>query len=368
MTKIVLLSTFPLPYHKIGSWTSMYDYYLKQENHLIDFIVCPPIDNKLNHYKKVSYHFVSEIKYNRLTRFYFKYRYLRYLESVESILEKETDAAIKIIDNVTLLFELDDFLKKKNLRNKCKLIFFMHGFSYFFDNLKGCRFYETMDHSVLLTNTSYKFELNRYSYISSKVDVLYNGVDESIFYPVTIDEKNTLKEKYGYNSKKVYLWISQDRPKKGLHVFLSAWFESGMNLMNDSVLLIIGTDELKSIENIHFLGKIPNKELGAYYQLSDFYFFTTLCHEGFPLSLTEAIMSGCLVFASDIEPVNEVIKDGKLGYLVKNPHSVASWIDVLNDTKCNRVLKKANPTISLPFKLSIWSENLSRLLQSYKQI
>ena len=40
LIKTVLLSSIPLPYVGIGSWTIMMNYHLKKKNY-IDYIICP---------------------------------------------------------------------------------------------------------------------------------------------------------------------------------------------------------------------------------------------------------------------------------------------------------------------------------------
>ena len=40
MSKVILISQIPLPYSKIGSWTTLYDNYLKNDDE-IDIIICP---------------------------------------------------------------------------------------------------------------------------------------------------------------------------------------------------------------------------------------------------------------------------------------------------------------------------------------
>ena len=43
MSKVILISQVPLPYSKIGSWTTLYQNYLSS-NHSIDCIVCEQPD------------------------------------------------------------------------------------------------------------------------------------------------------------------------------------------------------------------------------------------------------------------------------------------------------------------------------------
>ena len=57
-TEVILISQFPLPYEKIGSWTTMYNYLLAKDHHGFDHIICPEVNNKV---PKISYQFLREV-------------------------------------------------------------------------------------------------------------------------------------------------------------------------------------------------------------------------------------------------------------------------------------------------------------------
>ena len=121
-----------------------------------------------------------------------------------------------------------------------------------------------------------------------------------------------------------------------MSIVLKAWEKITKN-NNDVELLILGThNEIKG-KKITWLGRKKNEELAVYYQSTDYYLFSSLCHEGHPLSLTEALKSGAKCLASDIDPISEVLHNGDLGYLVKNPHFVENWVNAINDVLVNKI-------------------------------
>lgn len=361
MLKVILLSQYPLPYNCISSWPKMYEYYLSKNQHLIDYIVCPKIPSS-KRYSTVKYKFANKLPYERLSKKIFKYKYFFYLKKVVEIIRKEGCLIIKIVDNIGLLNELHDYLLKKKVRNNVKIVFFIHGFSYFFNSYEGIQFYEKIDNIVFLTKSSYLFELSRYSYITSQVHFLPNGVDSAIFF----------KSNYSPNSeinKIRFIWVSQEKPKKGLHIILNAWKNS--SLYNDPKfeLIVIGTDvKDKSDGNIKWLGKISNEQLPVYFQSSDYYLFTTLCHEGTPLSLIEAIKCGCTAICSNIPPLDEVTENGKYSYLVDIPHRMESWVNILEKIKENKIPKinLSKEELDRFYDINTWCENLNKILLTIK--
>jgi glycosyltransferase involved in cell wall biosynthesis len=131
--------------------------------------------------------------------------------------------------------------------------------------------------------------------------------------------------------------------KKGLSIVLKAWGKIIEN-RKDVELLIIGTHKEIKGKQITWFERRKNSDLAEYYQATNFYLFSSLCHEGHPLSLTEALKSGAKCLASDIDPISEVLHNGDLGYLVKNPHFIESWTNAIHDVLNNEVNFNKNET------------------------
>ena len=55
--------------------------------------------------------------------------------------------------------------------------------------------------------------------------VLHNGVNSRLFKTVSSDKKLELRRNNDLNEELVFLWCSQDRPKKGLELALAAFGE-----------------------------------------------------------------------------------------------------------------------------------------------
>lgn len=324
--KVILLSQMPLPFSKIGSWTTLYKNYLEND-HKIDYIVCPKPE-KL--YKGIKYSFVNLTFLHKLQRKFLKRKHLEYFQALDKLILPNEKYIIQIIDNYGIVKPLKKYLISKGISKQCYIQFFYHGYPPYVHQDSGSNFYEVFDEMILLTQDSYEKHKKQIGTLPSYFSVLHNGIDTKKFVKVSESEKIKLKMELGFGGKKIFVWCSQDRPKKGLHIILDVWrkiYSPNKNI----VLLVIGCQPREKMEGVVYLGKIPNDELPRYYQVSDCYLFPTLCQEGFPLSLTEALHCGNYCIASALGGVSEVLQYGKLGKLIENPHFVSEWEKAIKD-------------------------------------
>lgn len=326
MVKVILLSQVSLPFSKIGSWTTLYKNYL-EKNHEIDYIVCSKPEDL---FEGVKYSFVQATFWSGIQNKIFKKKNIEYLKALNKIIVPKENYIIQIVDNYGMVKSLKEYLVSKGVSKNCYIQFFYHGFSPYGQLNSKSNFYELINELVVLTNDSYKQHKKSIITLPSHFSILYNGIDTNKFKKVSILKKQELKQKYGFDDKKAFVWCSQDRPKKGLHIVLEAWkkiYKTEKNI----VLIVIGCESQEDIDGVKFLGKIPNYDLPEYYQASDCYLFPTLCQEGFGLSLIEALHCGNYCIASAMGGVPEVLQYGKLGRLIQNPDFVSEWVDAIND-------------------------------------
>lgn len=325
MPKVILISQISLPYSKIGSWTTLYKNYIDCDSNQIDYIVCEQPNEMFD---GVKYSFV---KINFAAKLYRKFtakRYVAYLKAFKKIISKDEKYVIQIVDNFYIVKHVVDFLDKNKLRDNCYIQFFYHGHPPFLDNLKGESFFESINEMVLLTHQSYLAHKNYYRSFPCKVSILHNGIDTDSFFKLNDREKKLLRSEFEPQDKQIFVWCSQDRPKKGLHIILEVWKRVYLNHKNIE-LWIIGCDPKSEQEGVKYFGKIPNDSIAKYLQVADCYIFSSLCQEGFPMSLTEALHCGCYCIASAVGGVAEVLEDGKYGKLVENPNFVEAWEEAI---------------------------------------
>lgn len=327
MPKVILISQHPLPYHQVGSWSTLYKNYLTQNRHKIDHVICEKPHQPL---ENVSYTFVQKRWIDKLQQKRLKNPYIGYINALERTLKRGEKYVIQLVDNFGIIPHIQAFLTKNNLRQDCYLQFFYHGFAPFYGNFQSRTFYENIDEMVLLTHDSYKAHRDYYTVLPCRFSVMHNGIDTSKFLSLSQPEKTALKEKMGAAGKTVFVWCSQDRPKKGLDFILDVW-KKVVQGRKDIELWVIGAKRVSNFQHTRFFGKIPNDELPAFFKAADCYLFPTLCHEGFGMSLIEAMHCGCYPIASALGGVPEVLAYGDYGTLIENPHFEEAWEQAVVD-------------------------------------
>ena len=366
--KVVLLSHFSLPFSGIASWTTMMNYYLFDVNNQIDYVVCPDSELELK--------FSDRKKLNKLSLFDKiisksdkTKRFNNYINQLRKILSEEKNIIIQIIDNIGLLKAVLKFIQATKNRKRIYIQFYFHGFSSF-PNSESIL--NEVDELVLLSKSSYQSFKQNNRLLSTKVSINNNGVDGAIFKKIAKSDKALLRKNNNIDTVKiVFIWCSQDRKKKGLEILLSVWKQL-LRDHNNMELLVIGTNKNIVIEGVRFLGPIPNNQLAKYYQLADFYLFPTLCHEGFGLSLVEALKCGLYCIASNNGSVAEVLNYGEYGKVIENPNLVEDWVseiglsikDYIQNNKENPYNKNIPEDL---YELKDWANRYTEIINKAKE-
>lgn len=329
MPKSILILTNPMPYSKIGSWTTMYNYYFQNTKHQFDYIICPKPDVDL--FSTVEYSFVKPISFFSKLKVKFKveHRLQNYFSALDKIIKSNEKYVIQIVDNSGLVVPLNKHLNKHYLRENFYIQYYYQGFPPIISNPNETLFYSGINEILFLTKMSYVAFLRHYNDFVCNASILNNATNSKQFFKLETESKEVLKKKMGYSSKLIFIWCSQDRPKKGLDLILQVWKNIYLKYNQEIELLIVGTDRIIDVEGVKVVGRIPNNELAKYYQISDFYLFPTLCKEGFGISLAEALKCGCYCIASNQGGVPEVLQFGKLGRIIENPNFIDEWVDTI---------------------------------------
>lgn len=356
-TKTVFISHLPIPNLNIGSWTNRYSKLIEENTASFDYIIAPKGDNFID---KVNYLFIKEPKFLtfKISNFIKFYKHRVYWSALKNILSKDDDIVVHIVDNPNIFFAINFYSKKHKLNHRIKIVFHMCGYSYDFRDDQSLNFYKGVDTLIVQTKSSIEFQRGLIEEGTCKVVQVYNGIDTTKFYSVNKNEKESLRIQENINlDKRIFLWVSQDRPKKGLSIILEAW-ELLLKKYDNIQLLIIGAEKKMDIDNITWLGKIQNSKLPRYYQLSDFYLFSTQCNEGFGLTLGEALNSGVTCLASNLEPMGELLLNGEYGRLINNSSNSNSWVEAIIE-ELDKYSKNNYENIYL--------KNLKQEIYSYKE-
>ena len=363
MSKVILISQKPLPYHEIGSWTTMYKNYFETGKSNIDIIICEAPQTKFNN---VEYCIVPNTTSTKIKRRFSKNPYQVYIDTLVKCLKFREKYVIQIVDNFGLAKALCDFLEDDlQLRSRLFIQFFYHGYPPFFGNFESRWFFEFIDEMVLLTHSSYIEHKEAYTILPCLFSVLHNGIDAEKFFRASEDEKRKLKQKHQVEDNTVFLWCSQDRSKKGLDLILYVW-KMLLKKHNNIELWVIGAQRDIQLNHVKFFGKLPNDKLPEYYQTSDCYLFPVLNHEGFGLTLIEALNCGNYCIASALGGVPEVLQYGKIGKLIENPHFIDDWIIAVEDfLKHKHVFKNKQTQL---YTVENWMKNMNTIILNAKQL
>lgn len=187
--------------------------------------------------------------------------------------------------------------------------------------------------SITVVSNAIKKEILEKIDSNLKIGVIPMGVDSKLFNPNKKD--NSIKEKYNINGP-FLLFVGRLTEKKGVKYLIEA-MPKIIEKNPKTKLMIIGSGELENElkdlseklnveKNIIFTGPIPNNELPRYYATADIFIGPSIItkegdREGLPVSVMEAIASGCTVIATDLEGNKDLIENGENGFLVNEKDS-----------------------------------------------
>ena len=177
--------------------------------------------------------------------------------------------------------------------------------------------------------------VNLYKQPESKIDVVYNGVNE-IFKPIPEEEKNHILNKWS-EGKPYFLFVSSLHPRKNLKNLLLAFDEFKKSAPKEEKLLIVGakmwlnSEMENTLNNMHFkedvvfTGRVDDQTL-AQLVASALALTYVSRFEGFGIPIVEAFRSGTAVITSNVTSMPEVAGDAAL---LVDPESVESITQAL---------------------------------------
>jgi glycosyltransferase involved in cell wall biosynthesis len=220
---------------------------------------------------------------------------------------------------------------------------------------------------ITAVSPSVAVELTEYGVDSSKVRVMWNGVDEKIFCPRANNEK---LDKY-------VLYTGVLRARKGLFDLIKCAII--VNKINPTIKFVIcGTgpllqklrEEVRRVgldQKIIFLGRVNRKRLVQLYQNATVHVVPSI-YEGLPTVLLEAMSCGLPIVATNIGGNRDLIYSKVNGLLVppSAPQEMAQMITMLwsDESLRNRLGSNARETILKKYTWDIIVDNFIDLYQS----
>jgi glycosyltransferase involved in cell wall biosynthesis len=228
--------------------------------------------------------------------------------------------------------------------------FSQHGFSYFLNPAHAASLYslQRLDFIITLSSASYRFERSRLPSYEPRVHVVGNAVDTEFFRPPSPSERHAARRSIvTHEMAEVVSYVGRLVPKKGVHILLQAWHEIS-ELRPRAILCIAGDgpnwyrDELLATVNrlrlrgVYFLGRLHRTEVRSLLWSSSLYVLPTLCREGFPLSLIEAMACGSPAICGDF-PASRELLGAQAVTVIQDPNDPNEYVRAVPDLLTDRV-------------------------------
>jgi glycosyltransferase involved in cell wall biosynthesis len=176
---------------------------------------------------------------------------------------------------------------------------------------------------ILTVSQASKEDILRYLKVpASKIEVIYNALDERLATPPDEDEVMRVRERFQLRSPFI-LYAGNIKPHKNVDRLIEAFSILRKRHDGDLKLLIIG-DQISKYPNlrrlvhrfqlhqyVRFFGFVPEATLAVLYRLAAAFVFPSL-YEGFGLPPLEAMASGTPVITSNVSSLPEVVGDAAL--------------------------------------------------------
>lgn len=225
----------------------------------------------------------------------------------------------------------------------------------------------------LIEATIVRFSLKFYSQILVENKKTKNflkknfGTDSKVAYPGLFED---VKVKRGENKRLKVVYVGRLIESKGVRELLKAskeFKDVDFILAGEGSLLGEFKKEAKKLKNLKVLGALNRKEVMKLLKTSDIFAYPTWHSEGLPLALVQAGQAGISVVATDCGAIDEIIKDGDTGILVK-PGDSKAFREALGRLIVSKKLRISlgNNFKDFTLKTFSWKKASNLILQNFK--
>lgn len=282
--------------------------------------------------------FIARIKYSISLRFCPDTHAAKarlYWKHISTCIEKnpkEYDCAIAYAQCIPTFYVVDKVNAKKKL-GWVNCIFHLEGIEKVFQQ----RFYESLDHTAMVSDSSYQHFKNVYPLLQNKMNIVKDIVNPDFIYKMAAFEKSSINNDKGI---KLLTVARLNKPQKGYDISLEAckilrdrgvnfkWYAIGRGEYKEEMIKYIEENNLQ--DRFILLGTTPN----PYPFINDCTLYVqTSRHEGFGLSIAEARILNKPVVTTEFDAVYNQMVQEKNGIVVpQDPVAVADAIErLLND-------------------------------------
>ena len=158
---------------------------------------------------------------------------------------------------------------------------------------------------------------------STRVRLIYNGVDLEQFNPAVRESGKLLREKLGIHRKTVLLFMGGNVKRKGLETLIE-----GMSSMGSEEICLLAVGLARENvpfrlpanvkDQIFFMGRVSNPEI--YYGAADLLVMPSRS-DPFGNAVLESLACGTPVLTTTAAGASEIVEPGKTGFIMEDPRS-----------------------------------------------
>ena len=256
---------------------------------------------------------IIEIKTNLFKYSLFRYTSFFRKKVINKIANKKYDLAIAFMEGRAATFLAD-------LKQDCKKIAWIHNdvdkFDIGINEKEIIDSYNKVDKIVAVSIQSKNNFCKKYNIPENKVEVIYNLIDEEEIIKKSLEINPEKKEFTFVNVAKMRPQKRHDRLLQAVKQLKEEGYKFKLWLIGNGPL----EEEIKSMVNeynindyVDLLGLKPNPF--PYIKNAD-YFVMTSDHEGYPLTLLEALLLKTKIITTDVSGAREMLGDNEYGYIV----------------------------------------------------
>ena len=231
---------------------------------------------------------------------------------------------------------------------------------------------------VLTVSQASKDDILRFLDIpASKVEVIYNALDDRLAIEPTDEDFARVRERFQLNSP-FFLYSGNVKPHKNIDRLIEAFAILRSRGINPTAKLLVLGDQISRYPNlrrmvhrfqlhqhVRFLGFVPDATLAALYRMADLFVFPSL-YEGFGLPPLEAMAAGTPVITSNVSSLPEVVGDAALLIDPTNAGAIAdAMARVLSDPALRaQLIARGHERV----KMFSWERSVARTRAVYEEV
>lgn len=213
---------------------------------------------------------------------------------------------------------------------------------------------------IIVSSPEMAIATEKFGINSKKIVVIPNGVDLSRFYPLSSDEKLSVREKKGFSSEdKIILFVGNISYRKGVDLLILAWEKINREFPTAKLVLVGPID--KSFQYFNIVNNPTNTSriihipttgnIEKYMQLADIFIFPSRL-EGMPNVIIEAMACKLPVLLTPFQGLSNTFGKPNLHYILTSfdPAQIATdAIKLMNSSEIRGIISENSYTNVVDF-------------------